>query len=307
MVPAIRKLTTKPTWWWERRRNYRIRFQFDELPPIAAERGGKRFVVLTTPETFNDALWSAWSWYRFLREKGFALELAVDGGFSQQDSNAAARLFPGISVYSAQSVSQQLCEMNPALQTFLHGYPTGRKLALILALSGQAPMLYSDSDVLAFNPPEELLKCVVRNVPCYFMEEFDGTRDALIVERAHALGLDYLPKFNSGLLYIPQGTLSTSQAAKILAAWRPPANSWYSEQTLLSVMLRNSNAEALPPSRYVISSRRQFYWERDVNYAEIVARHFTGTVRHVMYRYGMPILLKQSRSFLESTHQYGRH
>ncbi len=298
---------TKPIWWWERRRNYRVRSQFNKLVPLAVEKGNKRFVVLTTPETMPDAMWTAWSWYRFLRKKGFALELAVDGDVSQQDSNVAARLFPGIAVYSTQSICQQLCEKNPALRTFLQGYPTGRKLALILALSGQSPMLYSDSDVLAFNPPEEFLQCVDRNVPCYFMEEIDGTRDALIVERAHALGLDCLPKFNSGFLYIPQGTLSAILAGKLLAAWRPPANSWYSEQTLLSVLLRNSNAEALPPSRYVISTRRQFYWEKDVDYKEIVARHFTGTVRHVMYRYGMPILLEQSRSFPDSTHRYDRH
>jgi hypothetical protein len=60
----------------------------------------------------------------------------------------------------------------------------------------------------------------------------------------------------------------------------------------------NANAQALPDSRYVISNRRQFYWEKDVDYTTIVARHFTGTVRHVMYRYGMPEILRQSRYFV---------
>jgi hypothetical protein len=56
--------------------------------------------------------------------------------------------------------------------------------------------------------------------------------------------------------------------------------------------MRHANAQPLPDSRYVISNRRQFYWEQDVDYKSIVARHFTGTVRHVMYRYGMPAILR---------------
>jgi hypothetical protein len=294
-VNLVRKLLTRPIWWWERRRNYPVRSAFERLPPLAVERGPKRFVVLATPGTVQDALWAAWSWCRFLQEEGFELELAVDGEIAEPDAAAAARLFPGIAVCSAQSYCEYVCEREPALKTFLYGHPTGRKFALLLANSDQHPVLYSDYDVVAFNPPLELLNCVERNVSCYFMEEVDGTRDSVILEQALALGLDYLPRFNCGLLYLPQGSLPMDLAAQILATWRPPGSSWYAEQTVLSVLLRNAKAEALPSSRYVIRSCRQFYWEKDVDYDRIVARHFTGTVRHVMYRYGLPILLEQSK------------
>ena len=63
-------------------------------------------------------------------------------------------------------------------------------------------------------------------------------------------------------------------------------------------MLQDVNAEALPTSRYVISVCRQFYWERDVDYKTIAARHFTGPVRHVMYGKGMPWVLRQSRQMV---------
>jgi len=292
----VRKLLTKPIWWWERKRSYPIRSQFDKLPPISVRPALRRFLVLTTPDTVSDALWAAWSWYRFVRDMGFALELAVDGTISAADLAAASRLFPGISMYEAKSVCRYVCEREPALETFLYNHPTGRKFALMLALSDQGPVLYSDYDVLAFKPPGELLSCIQRNVSCYFLEDVDGTRDAAIVARAKAIGLDYIPRFNCGFLYFPEGTLPMKSAAEILAAWRPPGDSWYAEQTVLSIMLRSVNAEALPADRYVISARRQFYWEKDVDYNQIVARHFTGTVRHVMYRYGLPILLRQSRS-----------
>jgi len=253
----------------------------------------------------RDALWTAWSWYRFLREAGFALVLAVDGNVSTEDSAAAARLFPDITVLPAQAPADLIVEQEPSLKTFLALYPTGRKLALLLALSAQYPVIYSDSDVLAFARPEDLLHCVAKNIPCYFMEEVDGTRDPFIIERAQQLGLDYLRRFNSGFLYLPQGSLPIKTAVQILDKWQPPVTSWFTEQTVLSVMLHGAKAEALPPDRYVISARRQFYWQKDVDYSVIAARHFTGTVRHVMYRYGMPVVLKQGRSNSSLTHDFG--
>ncbi len=297
MIRILKKLSTKPVWWWERRRSFPIRSRYGQLPSLPVKEGRLRFVVLTAPETLSDALWTAWSWYRYLRHEDCKLEIAVDGVVSAAQSAAAAQMFPGLSIYPAESACRYVYEKEPALEIFLHGHPTGRKLALILALSDQGPVLYCDHDVLAFSPPQELLEYVKRNVACYFPEEVDGTRDPGIVERAISLGLDYIPGFNSGFLYVPGGALPMKKAADILATWRPPSNSWFTEQTVLSVMLRDVNAEALPSSRYVISVCRQFYWERDVNYGTIAARHFTGPVRHVMYLYGIPEVLRQSKLF----------
>ena len=293
MTSAVKKLTTKPVWWWERSRSYPIRSQFDRLPQLPVEPGPKRFVVLATPDSFCDAMWTAWSWYRFLQGHGFQLHLVVDGDAGQVAG--AAQLFPGVSIESAQSLCAYVIEREPRLQSFLLSYPMGRKLALMLALSDRHSVLYSDHDVLAFNAPSELLACIGRGIACNFMEDVDGTRDPQILERAQALGLDFIPRFNSGFLFLPQGSLSMTVAAELLAGWHPPANSWFAEQTALAVLLCQAKAEPLPPDRYVISARRQFYWEKDVDYEAIVARHFTGTVRHLMYRYGMPILLRQSR------------
>ncbi len=291
----MRKLLTKPIWWWERNRPYSIRSRFHLLPPLDVAKGGTRFVVLTTPQGLSDALWTAWSWYRYLRPHGFELRMAVDGEIPAGEQQAAQKLFPGISIYKVWLVLSKLCYEQPALGAFFRGHPLGRKLGLMLALSDQGAALYSDGDVLAFNQPADLLTCVDKNVPCYFMEDLDGTRDPRIIERSKALDLEYVPRFNSGFLFIPQGALSIDLAAQILAEWRPPADSWFTEQTVLSILMRKANAQALPDDRYVISARRQFYSETDVDYKNIVARHFTGTVRHLMYGYGMPLILEQSR------------
>lgn len=295
MSYLLRKLTTKPIWWWERNRYYAIRNRHDRLPSLTVKQGNLRFVVLTTPSTLNDALWSAWSWYRFLRDLDCRLMIVVDGAISVAQRSAAERLFQRITIDGTEWACNYVRPRVPGVQLFFDRHPLGRKLALILALSDRFPLIYSDHDVLAFRRPKELLEAIRGNTPCYFSEEGDGARDWQIAERARQLGFEYAPKFNSGFLYIPQGSLSIRRAGQILATWRTRNESWFSEQTVLSFMLQNIHAEPLPADRYVIRNCRQFYWERDVDYAAITARHFTTPVRHVMYKYGMPLLLRQSR------------
>ena len=291
----MRKLLTKPIWWWERKRPYPIRFRFDLLPPLAVVKGRARFVVLTTTSAMHDAMWTAWSWYRYLRPHGFELQLAVDGEIPAADEPAVQKLFPGISIYNVWSVLSKLCDEHPALGVFLRGHPVAKQVGLVLALSGQGPVVYSDHDVLAFNPPTELLTCIENCVPCYFIDEGPGCHDPFLLERLNALGLDYIPRLNAGFVYVPEGALSLDLAAQILATWKAEPFVYFSPQTTMSALMRSANAQALPDDRYVISTRRQFYAETDVDYKAIAARHFTGPVRHVMYRYGIPAILEQSR------------
>ena len=292
---VVRKLLTKPIWCWERKRSYPVRDRYLTLPSLAVNKGPSRLVVLTTPASINDALWAAWSWYRYLQPENFDLHLAIDGCIAESEKLAAQRLFPGASVYSVEPLIASLCETWPGLKAFIGNHPLGRKLGLLLALSDQGPLLYSDHDVLAFDTPVELLSMARKDLACYIMEECEGNWDSVVLERARELGLNYFSKFNSGLLQIPHGALSIHLAEKLLETWRASATSWFTEQTVLNVLMRYTNAHALPNSRYVITNRRQFYFEKDVDYTKIAARHFTGTVRHVMYGTGIPTILRQSK------------
>jgi hypothetical protein len=289
-----RKLSTKPVWWWERKRQYSIRSRHDLLLPLPVTKGPVQFAVLTTPEALNDALWAAWSWYRFLGPRGFQLQLAVDGELGVAEKGAVLRLFPGISLYNVNSLISRLCEGRPALQVFFKCHPVAKQVGLTFALSRLGPVLYSDHDVVAFNPPVELLACVERNTPCYFLDIADGCHDPSLVEIVNAMDLDYIRRLNAGFLYVPKNALSIDLAERILAQWNPVPHYYYTPQTVMSTLMRSANAQPLPDSRYVISNQRQFYWEEDVDYKVIAARHFTGTVRHVLYKYGMPLLLQQS-------------
>ena len=298
MKRIVRKLTTKPVWWRERKRQYPIRLRHDLLPPLAVEKGPVQFAILTTPEALNDALWAAWSWYRFLKPHGFELQLAVDGEIKEAEQCAVQRLFPGISVYNVNPIIARLCEGRPALKIFFEHHPPGKQVGLTLALSLQGPVLYSDHDVMAFNSPQELLACVKANTPCYFLDDDNGCHDPSLVEIVHAMGLETIRRLNAGFLYIPQNALSIDLVEQILTNWSPVPHYYYTPQTVMSTLMRSAEAKPLPEDRYVISNQRQFYWEQDVDYKVIAARHFTGTVRHVLYKYGMPLILEQSKAYL---------
>ncbi|MFM6623620.1 MAG: hypothetical protein ACKPJO_31330, partial [Dolichospermum sp.] len=68
------------------------------------------------------------------------------------------------------------------------------------------------------------------------------------------------------------------------------SNSWFVEQTILAVLMKQAGGTPLSKSKYVVSSQRQFYFEKDVNYHQISVRHFVTPVRHLMYSKGMPLL-----------------
>jgi hypothetical protein len=295
-IRALRKVLTRPVWWRERNRRYPIRARFSRLAAIPVRQAPRLLAVLCTPQTLQDALWSAWSWYRFLHEREFELRIFIDGSVPENAAAAARARFPGVRILGVADAVSDLLKSSPALAAFFRGHPLGKKLVLILALSRQCSFLYSDHDVLAFNPPVELLANIDAGVPSFMEEEHEGNLDAILRERCRALGLEHFSKFNSGLLFVPRGVLSPQLAEEVLSTWRPPAVSWFTEQTVLNVLLRRASAIALPRERYVISARRQFYFEQDVDYQKIVARHFTGTVRHVMYKFGMPILLDQNKN-----------
>jgi hypothetical protein len=291
----VQRLFTKPIWWWERNRKYGVRMRYQALPPLPVVKGPKQYVVLTTPAYLKDALWAAWSWYRYLQPRHFELQLAIDGKLQEPEIAVVRKLFPGISIFDVSPLLAPFCQQRPALELFLRQYPMGRKLGLMLALSERRSFLFSDHDVLAFNFPVELLSLAENEIPCYIPEEREGNSDPALVEICNCLGLDYFTKFNSGLLYVPHNSLSVDLAVRLLAGWHLPPTSWFTEQTVLSVLMREANAQSLSPSQYVVSNRRQFYWEKDVDYGNIAARHFTGTVRHVMYSAGIPEILRQAK------------
>ncbi len=295
------KLATKPIRWWERNRPYAMRSRYRRLPSLAVVPGDMRFIVLTTPRTLNEALWTAWSWYRFLRELPCRLLLVVDGELTRRQEAAAERLFPGVAIESAEWACNYVRPRIPGVQLFYEREPEGRKLAQILAWSDRGPLIFADCDVLAFQRPHEMLAAIEREVPCHFVDESHGEQDDRIAERAKQLGVEYVPKLSCGLFYLPQGSLPIRTAGQITATWRARKESSFSARTVLSFLLQKPDVVALPPERYVVGPCRQFGRESNLDDTSIAARYFTGPARQAMYTFGMPVLLRQSREWLNES------
>lgn len=291
-MSVIRKLTTRPIWKWEKARRYPIKQRWENLPPVTAT-GSLPMVVLTTPATFPDAMWTAWSWLRFLAAD-VRLELAIDGEATPDQRRGLGMLFPGARLVEAREIVAAACSFPPLIRAFVENHPIGRKLGLTLQYQARGRFLFSDADILAFNKPSEML-AEIRNPQgaCYMVEpNADNFDEALLVAgRAHNLAPR--PGFNAGLLLSPQGWLDLPWVEELLSQ-RTGERSYFTEQTLFALCLP-PEVQPLPPERYVVSTKRQFYWETDVDYQSIAARHFTGPTRHVMYLKGLPLLERAAR------------
>ena len=292
MKTFVRKLTTKPVWWMETRRSYPIRDSWTRLPSLPAANGPITFALLTVPGTFNDALWAAWSWLRFLGE-AVHLELYLDGTPTDEMRQSLEKLLPGSSLFEATDVIHATGGFSATLDSFIRDYPLGRKLGLYFALQSRGRFLYSDSDVLAFNRPTELLQILTTpNGGAHLLEENEGLYSPEIVERAQRIGVRPVKSLNAGLVLVPQNSLSLAMTDEFLRDWQTLPYNWFFEQTTLACLLSTASITPLPRDRYVVSLARQFHWQPDVDYTRIAARHFATPTRHVMYSRGLPWLLR---------------
>jgi hypothetical protein len=292
----FRKLTVRPARFVEAHYWYPIRQRARALPPVACgpRAGDAILLVLTTPASYLDAVWSAWSHQRYF-ERRLGLVVACDGAPPRRLIELCRRVLPGAEVLDARV----FLRVRPPgrLARFAEHHVLAGKLRLIMELQKRHAVLYSDSDVLTLNSPSELIQHVSQHGgPPAYMQGEAVCEDPWIMERVRTLGLSLDPRLNSGLLWIPRGSLDAELAEAILAPWQPPARSHFTEQNTLAALIGNAGGVALPVDRYVANARRMFYFEEDVEYDRLACRHFVNLVRYRMYSRGLPILWKQAQA-----------
>ncbi len=293
----FRRFTTRVVRWWEQNRPYPVRKKWSSLPPVRSlATPGPTLLVLTTPPMLDESAWCAWSWARYLGNS-FRVVVASDGGLPSRFQEIKS-ILPDAEITQAAAIAQAGDPGHIHLAAFLSGHPLGRKLAAILALQKSQDLLFFDSDVLALAPPVSLLAMIARRQPCFNQESQPAAYDWEIVEAGRQLGLSPCDRLNSGLLYIPKNSLDAGLADRLLAGRSSPAISWFTEQTVLAFLMHAAGAQPLPPERYVVSNDRMFWWQEDIDYAAVDARHFTGMTRHLLYMRGYPHLRGSAASRL---------
>jgi len=287
----VRRILTKPLWLWETKRYYGMREKVFCLPPLGVRSNGgvPTLAVLTTPKTINNAAWALYSIARQL-ESEVSMEMVVDGQIGKHRVLEICRLLPGILISSVRDHVDRLAPSAPALFRLAKTHPMAGKMAAILNLQRRAHLLFSDDDVLAFRPLNDVDRCIVAGVPhaLYLREQSGGKvqEEPSIRVGLEKLGLPWLHDINVGFILIPKDSLDIAMCDRILEE-SPPVETWFPDTMILAALLRQKAAQVLPDS-YVVSTQRQFFYEADVDYTKVVLRHFVTPVRHLMYAKGMP-------------------
>ena len=289
---AFRKITTKPIWYWERKRPYLSKHRWHRLAllRVKAPTSSPTINILCTPKTCTEALFSAWSWCYHLGDL-FRIRIVVDGPLPTFLKASASAIIEGLEMQTVDELISPSLFTYQYLTTFGTQHPLGRKLLLLLSLQEHGDFIYSDNDVLLLNDPKEIVAAYQAKTPVFNQESTGSAFDRELLAFALQLGALPVPSFNSGLIYSPRKKLDISFADQLLSIKILSNHTWFDEQTVLAILMNRAGAMALNPSLYVVSTNRQFIWDQDVDYQSIHARHFTGPVRHLMYSKGYPLLL----------------
>ncbi len=116
-MSLLRKLTTRPVWNWEKRRPYPIRKQWHGLPAVPAT-GALPMVMLATPGGFDDAMWAAWSWLRFVGSE-VRFDLVLDGEPRAGQPAGLERLSPGATLVTRQELLARIGAWPARVRSFV--------------------------------------------------------------------------------------------------------------------------------------------------------------------------------------------
>ena len=165
------------------------------------------------------------------------------------------------------------------------------KLGLILGLQSHFDLVYCDFDVLAFNRPTELIKGIeLCDAVQYMVETHMIIPDLAYTAKTKSCGFTFDARLNAGFLHLPKNSLNLSLAMELLKMWdgqQPPV---LLEQLIIATLVGCVKSKILNPKHYLITGKRMFWYDSDIEYSKIVCRHFTNPVRHVMYLKGLPYL-----------------
>lgn len=301
MLPTnfvTRKLLTKPIWLWQTRRSKPWLPRWRELPPVEARDNAATAVILGTVQTLDECAWAAWSLARY-HPGLFTITVFVDG-WTEADANWVSGLkqcVHGVHVEPVKPFLNAYFSDDSVFGPFLRRHPMANKLLLLLAKNESGPVLYLDNDVLFFQQSLPLVEAIKRQTGNYFIADIgEGSWDPQMLELIQRRNLPRAIPLNGGLQWAQSGVLDKALARSLLEeGWRQeePVH-WFTEQTVASALFGAASAEPLPSQSHLVSNSGQFYFEDVIPCSQLVCRHFTGPVRHLMYHQAYPYLFNES-------------
>jgi hypothetical protein len=245
------------------------------------------------------ALWAAKSFYHYA---GVDWPLVWHEGGSLRPCyrTALKRHFPQSLVLTAEEATTGV-EAELARGGFTRCLHARRRSFMLMkmidcvVLSNAKRLLLLDSDVLFFKKPEELIAAGTSEWLKNLFNRDKGSWYTIPREAAKArYGIDVIPELNAGLGSVRRESLTLPMMEEFLADPDILSEPWLTEQTLQALCGSRVGVELLPET-YLVSQSSGLTTPEG---RPLVAKHYPGFSRHLLYEEGMTHLIR--RGFLEA-------
>ncbi len=161
------------------------------------------------------------------------------------------------------------------LHAYLTGHPTGKQLALMMALPTDGPALYLDSDVLFFAGAHALVAELTASAgPAAFLADCQLSAD----ERILRSSAERENPVNSGFVFWRQKLDWASSLERFLEMPGDPV--FFTNQTLTHLAMHANGAQPLDSRKFLLQLDDQFAYSDFHTNPQRIMRHYVNPVRH---------------------------
>lgn len=210
-----------------------------------------------------------------LRHAGRPKKITIvsDGSHTLRSLEVLRRLDPHLVIGQPSDYVPR--DVPPRLHTYLTGHPTGKQLALMMALPLDGPALYLDSDVLFFPGAHALAsELFASGGPASFLADCQLSADERILrgptERENPV--------NSGFVFWRESVDWASSLERFLELPGDPV--FFTNQTLTHVAMHANGAQPLEPKKFLLQLDDQFSYGDFHTNPQRIMRHYVNPVRH---------------------------
>ena len=237
-----------------------------------------------------------WTIRSFAQQTGvpFRLVLLHDGSLDPGARQSYQNAFPGVLIPGREQIRDRVEGLfGSKAPTLLGMWRSGRYFTLpkvidSAVLATNKRILHIDPDVLFFKRPDELLDTLQADEPAalWNLPRDKGHADGMFCfqpdDIEQATGLRVPVPFGTGLGAWQPDLMPWSAAEALLSEHTPPEEFIFMlDQTLLALHAAANGWQPLPRDRYAIKPVESL--------AGVVARHYYGKTRDLMYVEGMPV------------------
>lgn len=210
-----------------------------------------------------------------LRHAGQPKKITIvsDGTHSRQSLDLLQRLDRNLVI--AQPADFVAPDIPSRLHAYLTRHPTGKQLALMMALPMDGPALYLDSDILFFRGAEALTaELFASEGPAAFLADCRLSAD----ERMFRDSRERVNPVNAGFVFWREKLDWASSIERFLDLPGEPI--FFTNQTLTHLAMHANEARPLDPKKFLLQLDDQFsYGDFHPNPGRIM-RHYVNPVRH---------------------------